>query len=97
MRKSASLTLKKAPKLIAKRGEPLQVTVPGGSPGVSYTVSLKRAGGNYSQVGAVQAGDDGSLAVPVVTMSRRGNYVLAIVGSDGQLHVHQGAGPLGQR
>ncbi len=79
----AASSIGKAPKVTVTIGRPTRLELPGFEPDVAYSVQIKRHGKGYRPLGVVQASAEGTLALPVFTLTRRGRWTVAITGPDG--------------
>lgn len=82
MARPLAARLGKAPLLTAKKRHPFAVTAMGLRPSTDYRVQVK-VNGSYVDVGMVRSATDGSLALPVLTFTKHGRYVLAVTPSTG--------------
>lgn len=77
MTKAAGSRIGRAPKAPAVAGKPVSLVASGLTSGVVYSVRMKSPDG-YVLVGATVADADGLAQLPVMTVTRKGTYTLAI-------------------
>jgi len=67
-----------APRIATRVAQPVAFVLPDSPPGTTWTVQVKRVGGDYNLLGSTVVTQNGDAVLPVFRPTQRGIYVLLL-------------------